>query len=37
MVAANLLEDETGDVQFDGSVIELDYRPFEIITLILRR
>jgi pimeloyl-ACP methyl ester carboxylesterase len=37
VVAANLLEDETGDVQFDGSVIELDYRPFEIITLILRR
>ena len=23
--------------QFDGSVIELDYRPFEIITLMLRR
>jgi alpha-mannosidase len=37
VVAANLLEDETGDVQLDGSVIELDYRPFEIITLILRR
>ncbi len=37
VVSANLLEDEIGTVRFDGSVIELDYRPFEIITLILRR
>jgi alpha-mannosidase len=35
---ANLLEDETdAPVRLDGSVIELDYQPFEIITLILRR
>jgi alpha-mannosidase len=35
---ANLLEDETSEaVRVDGTVIELDYTPFEIITLLLRR
>jgi alpha-mannosidase len=38
VACVNLLEEETAkQVQFDGSVIELDYRPFEIITLLLRR
>ena len=38
VVCANLLEEETEkSVRLDGSMIELDYRPFEIITLLLRR
>jgi alpha-mannosidase len=35
---ANLLEDPEGEpLPLDGGGLELDYRPFEIITLLLRR
>jgi alpha-mannosidase len=35
---ANLLEDaEEGDLALAGAAVEIDYRPFEIITLIVRR
>jgi alpha-mannosidase len=35
---ANLLEDPQGDdLPVTGSVVELDYRPFEIVTLLVRR
>jgi alpha-mannosidase len=35
---ANLLEDPEGDeLAITGGVLELDYRPFEIVTLLLRR
>jgi alpha-mannosidase len=38
VVRANLLEDPTGDDLMGGEAsVELDYRPFEIITLLLRR
>jgi alpha-mannosidase len=38
VVCANLLEEETAKrVVFNGSAITIDYRPFEIITLLLRR
>jgi hypothetical protein len=35
---ANLLEDPQGDaLPLAGSAVELEYRPFEIITLLVRR
>jgi alpha-mannosidase len=35
---ANLLEDPRGDdLPLVGSAVELEYRPFEIITLLVRR
>jgi alpha-mannosidase len=38
VVRANLLEDPAGDDLLGGDAsVELDYRPFEIITLLVRR
>ena len=38
VVRANLLEEQQGDeLPHDGSVLALDYRPYEIVTLLFRR
>ena len=37
VVRANLLEDSGDGLALDGSSVELEYGPFEIITLLVRR